>query len=98
MNFIVDIANMIFDQEWTVEPDWEENDQETCDEKLVENENTTQFEKLDEVENSQNHGKQIINHDHNKEKDPKRKRLDNDGNQKKKRNVQEDLTYKMPSI
>ena len=97
MNFIVDIANMIFDQEWTVEPDWEENDQETCDEKLVENENTTQFEKLDEVENSQNHGKQIINDDHNKEKDPKRKRLDNDGNQKKKRNVQEDLTYNLPS-
>ena len=55
MNFIVDIANMIFDQEWTVEPDWEENDQKTCDKKLIENENTAQFEKPDEIENSQNH-------------------------------------------
>ena len=50
-----------FDQEWPVEPDWEENDQKTCDKKMIENENTAQFEKPDEIENSQNHDKQMIN-------------------------------------
>lgn len=93
MNFIVDIANMIFDQQWTVEPD-SKKEKEMEYENTTEDKNETQeSEEIDNLESSQENSNM---EDQNMEIS-KRKREDTSGNLKKKRNVQEDLTYRMPS-